>query len=50
MRKKRLADFVIDNNGTPEHLQKQVNQVVAEILQLQKDREIGFYKINQRRK
>lgn len=43
MKKAKLADFVIDNNGTSKELEQQVNRVTAEILKEQKDRESGFY-------
>jgi dephospho-CoA kinase len=43
MRKARLADFVIDNNGTPEQLAENVERVAAEISKQQKARESGFY-------
>jgi len=43
MKKARLADFVIDNNGTSEELERQVNRVTVEILKEQKDRESGYY-------
>ena len=43
MKKARLADFVVDNNGTPEELQQRVSRVMAEILKTQKDRKSGYY-------
>lgn len=42
MKKARLADFVIDNNGTTEHLEREVARVAAEILKQQRVREGGF--------
>lgn len=44
MKKARLADFVIDNNGTSEELERQVNRVVEEIL---KARLNNTYYVNQ---
>ena len=43
MKKARLADFVIDNNGTSEELAEHVNRVTADILKEQKQRESGYY-------
>ena len=45
MKKTRLADFVIDNNGTTEHLERQVARVTDEILKQQRAREGGFIKV-----
>lgn len=42
MKKARLADFVIDNNGTTDELARQVERVTAEILKQQQAREDGF--------
>jgi dephospho-CoA kinase len=42
MKKAKLADFVIDNNGTPEELERQVHHVVQEIKKQQQARESGF--------
>ncbi len=39
MKKAHLADFVIDNNGTHEDLERQVDLVIEKILKRQKDRE-----------
>ena len=43
MKKARLADFVIDNNGTAEELERRVDQVVERILEKRSAREGGFY-------
>ena len=48
MKKARLADFVIDNNGTAQELDRRVSQVFEEILKQQKDRESGFYGTSKR--
>ncbi len=42
MKKTKLADFVIDNNGTHEELARQVERVTKEILKQQQTREDGF--------
>ena len=42
MKKSRLADFVIDNNGTMDHLETQVERVKQEILKRYEDRANGY--------
>ena len=42
MKKAKLADFVIDNNGTPEELKERANVVYARILEMAKRREKEF--------
>ena len=42
MKKSRLADFVIDNNGTLEHLEDQVERVKQEILKRHEARTSGY--------
>ena len=43
MKKARMADFVIQNNGTLEELEKNIERVKREILKRQAARESGFY-------
>ena len=43
MKKARLADFVIDNNGSAEDLERRVHQVMETILEEQRHRESGYY-------
>lgn len=42
MKKARLADFVIDNNGTPQELERRVGYVAHQIKKQQRTREGGF--------
>ena len=48
MKKARLADFVIDNDGTAEELARRVKHGVDEILKEQKSRESGFFASSQK--
>ena len=43
MKKARLADFVIDNNGSAEEFGRRIHQVIQDILKTQKSREGGFF-------
>ncbi len=43
MRKAKMADFIIPNNGTIEQLEKNVERVKQEILKRQAARESGFF-------